>query len=403
MPNVAIELCRSNSIGSAYESPYSLEYRIVTAEEAERLLNRGQCADGTFWRLVRDHTGAVIDPIRYEGDKPMKWLVQPIPDPEPASDELRRFQEKLQEKMAAQQYAAQQAAIVPVVEPAPTAEPPTPPERPSRPVVMCYGYTRCSHVKSTQSGLGLKAQARSIRQHYKYLRQRAKHTRSRRFPRGFRLKWGGMFIDRTVSAYKKHLILRPAGYELHSAMRAGDHVIFARLDRAFRSMIDQANTLRLWEDDGRIIHFVDLQIDSSTAAGKMALNMMGAVNQCESDLKSERIRAAFAVKRRLGLPTRRNSRRVGYKAIGLKAASRWIVDIQSEAIGRYIALLRNHRRHPFDVISDILEGILAKRENRAPVPRYGYGFGPNARYRKWSKSDCWKAYQQVMSRRKKSG
>jgi len=53
---VALELCRSNSIGSRYYEPSVIEIRMVSREEADRLLAR-QATDGTFWREQIDRTG----------------------------------------------------------------------------------------------------------------------------------------------------------------------------------------------------------------------------------------------------------------------------------------------------------------------------------------------------------
>jgi hypothetical protein len=54
---VAVELCRSNSIGSRYYQPSVIELHEVTREEADRLLAE-VCPNGFFWREQKDTTGA---------------------------------------------------------------------------------------------------------------------------------------------------------------------------------------------------------------------------------------------------------------------------------------------------------------------------------------------------------
>ena len=67
----------------------------------------------------------------------------------------------------------------------------------------------------------------------------------------------GFYIDRAVSG-KHHMMDREAGRELMLALRPGDHVIFARLDRLSRSFYGFAKVLDQWEKMGITMHMCDM-------------------------------------------------------------------------------------------------------------------------------------------------
>lgn len=71
------------------------------------------------------------------------------------------------------------------------------------------------------------------------------------------------------------------------------HVVFADLSRLARNIEDQASTLGTFKQLGIIPVSCDERIEDS-AAGRMAVNMLGVVNQFYSDSLSERIRYRMA-------------------------------------------------------------------------------------------------------------
>jgi DNA invertase Pin-like site-specific DNA recombinase len=119
----------------------------------------------------------------------------------------------------------------------------------------------------------------------------------------------GEFIDENISGTKQ-IDQRPA---LKCALAdltgdKADRLIVAKLDRLARNVrvaleIDEDYAAR----QGWAIVFGDLDIDTSTAAGKMQLSMFASFAQFERDRISERTREALAVKRaqgvRLGRPS----------------------------------------------------------------------------------------------------
>jgi DNA invertase Pin-like site-specific DNA recombinase len=117
------------------------------------------------------------------------------------------------------------------------------------------------------------------------------------------------FVDENVSGAIE-IDKRPA---LKRALRAladneADRLIVAKLDRLARNVrvaleIDEDYATR----HGWGIVFGDMDVDTSTAVGKMQLSMFAAVARFERDRISERTREALAIKRaqgvRLGRPS----------------------------------------------------------------------------------------------------
>lgn len=119
----------------------------------------------------------------------------------------------------------------------------------------------------------------------------------------------GEYVDENVSgaiAIDKRPELKRALADL--ASNKADRLIVAKLDRLARNV---RVALEIEEDyatrHGWGIVFGDLDIDTSTAAGKMQLSMFATVAKFERDRISERTREALAVKKaqgvRLGRPS----------------------------------------------------------------------------------------------------
>lgn len=125
--------------------------------------------------------------------------------------------------------------------------------------------------------------------------------------RGFEIV--AQFVDENISgaiAIEKRPALKRALQAL--ADNQADRLIVAKLDRLARNVrvaleIDEDYATR----HGWGIVFGDMDIDTSTAVGKMQLSMFASVARFERDRISERTREALAVKRvqgvRLGRPS----------------------------------------------------------------------------------------------------
>jgi len=143
----------------------------------------------------------------------------------------------------------------------------------TKPKVSAYGYIRVNGDRQAKSGLGLEAQAKAINDYC--------HSHG--------LTLAKVFRDEAVSASRRPLSQRPQGAKLIGTAGPGDHVVIAKLDRAFRSLRDFATELDRWQQRGVVLHLLDLNIDSSTPVGKLIASVMAAVAEREA----RRISAPF--------------------------------------------------------------------------------------------------------------
>lgn len=141
---------------------------------------------------------------------------------------------------------------------APKKRPEVPPERPP----MVFGYRRISPGDSKH---GLDAQIPAVEAYFNLLKADEPN-----------LTWGEWFADNHESAFKKRFLERPEGRRLHTTLRRGDHIIFAKFDRAFRQARDAHNMLAMWQERGIHIHFADLRVDTNTAHGRLFLSLLAA-------------------------------------------------------------------------------------------------------------------------------
>lgn len=102
---------------------------------------------------------------------------------------------------------------------------------------------------------------------------------------------------------------RPGMARLLSLIAQGrvDVVICARLDRITRSTVDLGRLVETLQkarraDGGHGVHFVSCaeQLDTSTAAGRLVINVLGVVAQFERERISERVGEALQMKKARG-------------------------------------------------------------------------------------------------------
>lgn len=113
-----------------------------------------------------------------------------------------------------------------------------------------------------------------------------------------RVRVVGHYTDAGISA-RKPASKRPELQRLLEDVRSGevDLIVFTKLDRWFRNIAEYYKVQEVLEQhrvDWRTIHE---DYDTSTASGRLKINIMLSVAQDEADRTSERIRAVFAAKR----------------------------------------------------------------------------------------------------------
>lgn len=100
---------------------------------------------------------------------------------------------------------------------------------------------------------------------------------------------------------------RPLLSSILERMTKGDVLVVAKLDRLGRDAADLLGVLADLERRGAMVRLLDMGADTSTAAGRLVVQVLAAVAQWERGVMLERTRAGMAAARRAGrLPGRRH-------------------------------------------------------------------------------------------------
>jgi putative DNA-invertase from lambdoid prophage Rac len=118
--------------------------------------------------------------------------------------------------------------------------------------------------------------------------------------------WAGdreiiLCIDEDVSG-SIPLKERPQGKAMWDLLVPGDVVVVTTKDRAFRSLIDAANTLLTWSQLGIKLHIMDFPVDLTTDEGEMAFLTGAVFAQYERKKIGKRTSSALQHKARTGQP-----------------------------------------------------------------------------------------------------
>jgi putative DNA-invertase from lambdoid prophage Rac len=144
-----------------------------------------------------------------------------------------------------------------------------------------YAYTRVSTDRQANEGESLDVQQRTI-SGYAMMHDLAVER---------------VFVERGVSG-SKPLGERPAGGDLLKALKAGDVVITAKLDRMFRSASDALANLEDLKRRGVHLHMIDLGGDvTANGIAKLVFTILSAVAEAERDRIRERVTTVKADQR----------------------------------------------------------------------------------------------------------
>lgn len=169
-----------------------------------------------------------------------------------------------------------------------------PPAAPRRVV----GYVRVSTTKQAEEGHGLAAQ----------------RARLAAYCELYGLELVAVLADEGASG--STLAGRPGAAEALRMARAGevDGVLVAKLDRLTRSTRDLADVLDDAARRGWALVSVAEQLDTSSAAGRLVVGVLGVVGQWEREAIGERTSAAMGAMRDAGLYTGGRAR-YGYRVV----------------------------------------------------------------------------------------
>jgi site-specific DNA recombinase len=160
--------------------------------------------------------------------------------------------------------------------------------------MRAVGYVRVSTDKQADRGVSLDAQAEKIR--------------------AMSVVHNAELIDIIVDGGESAKSLQRPGMERLLALVDGrkvQAVIIAKLDRLTRSVKDLCELLERFERRGVALISVAESLDTSSAAGRLVLNIMTAVSQWEREAIGERTRDAMSHKRANG--ERVGNIRFGYR------------------------------------------------------------------------------------------
>ncbi len=224
----------------------------------------------------------------------------------------------------------------------------------------CYGYGR--HSTSKQS-----------------LTERAQHDRCRNYwkvylkPQG--VEWGGFHYDKAVSA-KKPFSERPSGSEVYFSAQEGDHVVTAKYDRCFRSVLDGLTHLTALEDRGVLFHSEREKIDTSTAMGRAFRAVLLIISEIEREMARER---ALDIQESLIAQNRPYSKgcAMGYKIIGGKGNRQYRVSDEEQELCEIMYWLHTDHGYSYD---RLCRWVYKQKDH--VVTRNSFSAHPN--YCKWA-------------------
>src|SRR2546425_2421726 len=163
--------------------------------------------------------------------------------------------------------------------------------------MRAIGYVRVSTDKQAEDGVSLEVQEVKIR--------------------AMAVVQGAELLDLIVDGGESAKNLMRPGMERLLALvneRKVDTVIIAKLDRLTRSVKDLCGLLELFEKRNVALISVAESLDTGSAAGRLAITIMGAVSQWERETIGERTRDAMQ-------HMKSNSQRVGNIAYGYRRSA----------------------------------------------------------------------------------
>lgn len=146
--------------------------------------------------------------------------------------------------------------------------------------MRAIGYIRVSTDEQAQSGLSLEHQRAKIEA----------------FALATDIELVAIESDNGKSAKNLN---RPALQRALAAIRGGqaEALIVLKLDRLTRSVKDLGELVELFDKTGAALISVQDSINTTTAAGRLVLNVLGSVAQWEREAIGERTKAAMSVKK----------------------------------------------------------------------------------------------------------
>jgi DNA invertase Pin-like site-specific DNA recombinase len=132
---------------------------------------------------------------------------------------------------------------------------------------------------------------------------------------------------------------RDEGRKVWALVQPGDKIVWAKLDRAFRSVIDAAQTMQLLNRKEVSFNSLDLGLDTGSPIGRCVFTILTAFAELEVEFVRQRTRDALRAKQAAGLPYGRCTP-IGWRRIGKRDNARFLPDLIERAQVEQIAAFR---------------------------------------------------------------
>lgn len=171
-------------------------------------------------------------------------------------------------------------------------------------------------------------------------------------PEGY--TFGGWLYD-TATTGSSPMFERPEGRKLWALVQPGDKIVWAKLDRAFRSVVDAAQTMRLLQAKDVSFNSLDMGLDTSTPIGRCVFTILTAFAELELEFIRERTRDAIKAKQTAGLPYGRCTP-IGWRRVGKRGASYFLPNPEERAQCNEIVLMRRNGKSLEDIALELQRG-----------------------------------------------
>jgi len=104
---------------------------------------------------------------------------------------------------------------------------------------------------------------------------------------------------------------RPEFQKCMNYLREGDTLVITKLDRLARSVIHLAKVAERFQEESIDLVVIDQAIDTSSSTGRLMFNMLAAIAEFETDLRSERQVEGIAKAKENGVKFGRPTKRTG--------------------------------------------------------------------------------------------
>jgi DNA invertase Pin-like site-specific DNA recombinase len=168
-------------------------------------------------------------------------------------------------------------------------------------------------------------------------------------PEGY--TYGGWLYDSATSGTKP-MFERDEGRKVWALVQPGDKIVWAKLDRAFRSVIDAAQTMQLLNRKDVSFNSLDLGLDTGSPIGRCVFTILTAFAELEVEFVRQRTREALRSKKAAGLPYGRCTP-IGWRKVGKRSRGYFLPDSEERVQCDRIAALRQSGKSLDDIVEEM--------------------------------------------------